>query len=137
MGSSVGEDFVADDEVNVATLGVTFEQTIHFESIFVDRSDTTPGSTLRRFEIRGQGRRYEVLLQSDIAFEVGTGGGPLFDENGAVVGIVVAIPLGNRALGFALPADVGKAIFDKILSASQPPIPVGEERKHKETKERR
>jgi S1-C subfamily serine protease len=62
------------------------------------------------------------LLQTDAAINPGNSGGPLFDQYGRVVGINVAIASdtgGNQGIGFAIPSNIAKKIFDQLVSQGE------------------
>jgi S1-C subfamily serine protease len=64
------------------------------------------------------------LLQTDAAMNPGNSGGPLFDQQGRVVGINVAIVSdngGNQGLGFAIPSNTAKKIADQLLTKGYVP----------------
>lgn len=57
-------------------------------------------------------------IQTDASINLGNSGGPMFDMNGKVVGIITAIfsPTGgNVGIGFAIPTDIAKKVVDQIL----------------------
>jgi serine protease Do len=60
---------------------------------------------------------YDDFIQTDAAINRGNSGGPLFNENGEVVGINTAIisPTGGSiGLGFAIPSEVAVNIIDQL-----------------------
>lgn len=61
--------------------------------------------------------QYDRLIQTDASINRGNSGGPMFDNNGRVIGIATAIlsPTGgNIGIGFAIPADQAKPIVDQL-----------------------
>jgi serine protease Do len=61
---------------------------------------------------------YDNYIQTDAAINRGNSGGPLFDMNGAVVGINTAIisPTGGSiGIGFAIPAANARGVVDQLL----------------------
>ncbi|MEK9174302.1 MAG: trypsin-like peptidase domain-containing protein, partial [Patescibacteria group bacterium] len=59
----------------------------------------------------GQEERLTNIIQTDAAINPGNSGGPLFDINGRVIGINVAVAQGAENIGFALPInDVKRSI---------------------------
>lgn len=59
----------------------------------------------------GQEERLTNIIQTDAAINPGNSGGPLFDINGRVIGINVAVAQGAENIGFALPInDVKQSI---------------------------
>ncbi|MGH7896793.1 MAG: trypsin-like peptidase domain-containing protein, partial [Candidatus Binatia bacterium] len=55
-----------------------------------------------------------TLIQTDVPVNPGSSGGPLFDENGRVVGIIKSSISGRQRLNFALPIDLGVALLDRL-----------------------
>ena len=54
------------------------------------------------------------LIQTDVPVNPGSSGGPLFDSNGRVVGIIKSTAAGRQRLNFALPIDLGRALLDHV-----------------------
>ena len=54
------------------------------------------------------------LVQTDVPVNPGSSGGPLFDSQGRVVGIIKSAAANRERIHFALPADLGKALLDQI-----------------------
>ncbi len=62
---------------------------------------------------------YEDFIQTDASINPGNSGGALIDLNGRLVGInsaIIAPAGGNVGIGFAIPADVTKAIMSQLIS---------------------
>lgn len=62
---------------------------------------------------------YDDFIQTDAAINLGNSGGPLFDMNGNVVGIVTAIIAsgGNsRGIGFAIPTNLAQPVLDHLIA---------------------
>ncbi|MFL5348348.1 MAG: Do family serine endopeptidase [Hyalangium sp.] len=57
---------------------------------------------------------YDDFLQTDAAINPGNSGGPLFNMNGEVIGINTAIVGGGTGIGFAVPANVVKALLPQL-----------------------
>jgi serine protease Do len=57
---------------------------------------------------------YDDLIQTDAPINPGSSGGPLFDENGAVVGISSAMLEGGRGIGFAIPINSARAVLEQL-----------------------
>lgn len=66
--------------------------------------------------LRQQGLRFQNLLQTDAAINLGNSGGPLCDIDGQVIGINVAIVFGANSIGFAIPVNTAKAIIPQLIS---------------------
>jgi serine protease Do len=65
-------------------------------------------SALGRENLAGlaaQGLRFQNLIQTDAAINLGNSGGPLANIDGEVVGINIAIVWGANSLGFAIPVN--------------------------------
>ena len=59
----------------------------------------------------------EIYIQTDAPINPGNSGGPLVDVDGRVVGIntfILSQSGGNEGLGFAIPSDVVRSVFDQI-----------------------
>ena len=63
----------------------------------------------------GQVRRYTGLLQTDAAINRGNSGGALLDITGKLVGINNAMAVGVENIGFAIPVDTVKRVFQDVL----------------------
>ena len=69
------------------------------------KRDVTAGSHF------GQEEKLTNIIQTDAAINPGNSGGPLFDINGRVIGVNVAVAQGAENIGFALPInDVKRSI---------------------------
>jgi len=58
----------------------------------------------------------EPLIQTDAAINPGSSGGPLVDRCGAVVGITTANLPAAQSIGFAVPANLIKAVIPSLLA---------------------
>ncbi len=75
----------------------------------------------RHQQINGEGtsRYYPDLIQTDAAINPGNSGGPLFDIDGKVVGINVAIesPVeGSAGVGFAIPVAIAQQVASELIT---------------------
>ena len=68
------------------------------------------------------GRYYPDLVQTDAAINPGNSGGPLFNIDGKVVGINVAIesPVeGSAGVGFAIPSDIAQQVMNSLIQSKK------------------
>jgi serine protease Do len=63
-----------------------------------------------------EGQPFEQFIQTDAAINFGNSGGPLFNAQGEVVGMATAISTRGRSIGFAIPINVAKEIFQQLES---------------------
>jgi serine protease Do len=66
--------------------------------------------------------RYDQFIQTDAPINRGNSGGPMFNENGEVVGIDTAIfsPSGGSVgIGFAIPSNLAKGVVDQLIKYGQ------------------
>ncbi len=67
-------------------------------------------------------RYYPDLIQTDAAINPGNSGGPLFNIDGKIVGINVAIesPVeGSAGVGFAIPSGIAQAVMNSLITAGK------------------
>lgn len=65
-------------------------------------------------EIPEMGKEFRNLLQTDAAINPGNSGGPLVDLDGRVVGINTAIIRQAQGMGFAIPINSARQIFEQL-----------------------
>jgi serine protease Do len=68
------------------------------------------------------GDAYVPFIQTDVAVNPGNSGGPLFDANGAVVGInsqIYSRTGGYQGVSFAIPVDVALRVKDQIVTTGK------------------
>jgi len=73
-------------------------------------------SALGRSGLRIEG--YEDFIQTDASINPGNSGGALVDLRGRLIGIntaIIAPSGGNVGIGFAVPIDMARAVFDQIV----------------------
>ncbi len=58
----------------------------------------------------------EDLIQTDASINPGNSGGPLLNANGEVIGINTIKVTSAEAMGFAIPINITKPIFEKLVS---------------------
>ena len=79
-------------------------------------------SALGRENLAGlaaQGLRFQNLVQTDAAINLGNSGGPLVNIDGEVIGINIAIVYGANSLGFAIPVNTAKEIVPQLISGGK------------------
>lgn len=74
-------------------------------------------SALHRTVQVGDTQRYEDLIQTDASINPGNSGGPLFNIDGEMIGINVAVRVGAQGIGFAIPIDKAMEIAADLLSS--------------------
>jgi len=76
------------------------------------------GRSIRVQAPDGQPREYSGLLQTDAAINQGNSGGALLDITGRLVGINSAMAMGAENIGFAIPVDTMREVFETQLLSS-------------------
>jgi S1-C subfamily serine protease len=79
-------------------------------------------ATGRTIQVRapdGAVRTYSDLLQTDAAINQGNSGGALLDITGKLVGINNAMAMGAENIGFAIPMDTVRQVFERELIQSE------------------
>ncbi|MEW6201497.1 MAG: trypsin-like peptidase domain-containing protein, partial [bacterium] len=62
----------------------------------------------------GQGP-YDDFIQTDASINPGNSGGPLVNLRGEVVGVNTAINPAGQGIGFAVPANIGRHVFNELI----------------------
>lgn len=79
-------------------------------------------STNRSITVRapdGVVRRYEGLLHTDAAINQGNSGGALLDITGKLIGINNAMAVGVENIGYAIPVNTVRKVFEEVLASSE------------------
>lgn len=76
------------------------------------------GRSIRVQAPTGELREYTGLLQTDAAINQGNSGGALLDITGRLIGINNAMAVGAENIGFAIPVDTMRTVFENELLAS-------------------
>lgn len=66
--------------------------------------------------LEAQGIRFQNLVQTDAAINLGNSGGPLCNIDGEVIGINIAIIWGANSIGFAIPVNEVKNIVPDLIA---------------------
>ncbi len=66
--------------------------------------------------LQAQGIRFQNLIQTDAAINLGNSGGPLCNIDGEVIGINMAIIWGANSIGFAIPVNEVKNIVPDLIA---------------------
>lgn len=74
-------------------------------------------SALHRTVQVGDNQKYEDLIQTDASINPGNSGGPLFNIDGEMIGINVAVRVGAQGIGFAIPIDRSMDIAANLMSS--------------------
>jgi S1-C subfamily serine protease len=66
-------------------------------------------------DLFGNSEPLEGVIQTDAAINHGNSGGPLLNSKGEVVGVNVAVAGNSENIGFALPSDVVKDVYQSVV----------------------
>jgi serine protease Do len=136
-------DVVSSSDVNdLALLKIRAENGEHFKPIEIGRSSdlmigetliaignpqghantvtqgvlSATGRAIRAIGPDRQPRQYSGLLQTDAAINPGNSGGALLDITGKLIGINNAMAANAENIGFAIPVDTVREVFEKNLT---------------------
>jgi len=86
---------------------------------FTSTVSTGVVSALGRTMRNRRGRLMENIIQTDVALNPGSSGGPLVSSVGQVIGINTAMILGAQGISFAVPVDTATWAISQIMSAGR------------------
>lgn len=69
--------------------------------------------------LQDQGLKFQNLIQTDAAINLGNSGGPLCNINGEVIGINTAILWGANSIGFAIPISTAQKVVPQLISSGK------------------
>lgn len=72
-------------------------------------------SSLHRAVQVSDSQNYRDLIQTDASINPGNSGGPLFNIDGEMIGINVAVRAGAQGIGFAIPADMALSVAADLM----------------------
>ncbi len=64
--------------------------------------------------LRAGDKFFEYLIQTDAAINPGNSGGPLVNMSGEAVGVCSAVIAGAQGVGFAVPIDIAKIMYEML-----------------------
>jgi serine protease Do len=123
-----------DPDTDLAVLKVTTDRALPYAT-FGDSGEVKVGQwalavgnpfgldrTVTLGVVSGMGRenmnlsRYENFIQTDASINPGNSGGPLFNVHGEVIGINTAIINFAQGIGFAIPSNMAKQVFQQLVA---------------------
>ncbi|MGD9647159.1 MAG: trypsin-like peptidase domain-containing protein [Pirellulales bacterium] len=114
----------AASKLDIVPIGIssdlmTGESVIAIGNAFGYEHTVTRGiiSALHRTVQVGDTQKYEDLIQTDASINPGNSGGPLFNIDGEMIGINVAVRVGAQGIGFAIPIDKALEIATDLMSS--------------------
>ncbi len=107
--------FGASSELRVGQLVVAIGNPLGFSSTVSAGVVSALGRTMRARD----GRAMEGIIQSDVALNPGSSGGPLVDSRGRVVGVNTAIILGAQGISFSVPIDTAKWVIGELMTSGR------------------
>ena len=78
----------------------------------------TAGIVSAKGRVIGSGP-YDDFIQTDASINPGNSGGPLFSADGKVIGINTAIIAGGQGIGFAIPINIAKGIYEQLRDSGK------------------
>jgi len=82
----------------------------------LDHTVTVGVISAKERPISVEDRQYRNLLQTDASINPGNSGGPLLNLNGEVIGINTAINAQAQGIGFAIPSNTVKEVYNDLVS---------------------
>jgi S1-C subfamily serine protease len=98
--------------LRVGQLVIAIGNPLGFQSTVSAGVVSALGRTLRS----KTGRLIENIVQTDVALNPGSSGGPLVDSRGHVVGINTAVIAMAQGISFAIPIDIAKWVVSELLT---------------------
>jgi S1-C subfamily serine protease len=100
------------DRLRVGQLVIAIGNPLGFSSTVSSGVVSAVGRAMRA----QNGRLMENIIQSDVALNPGSSGGPLVDTRGRVVGINTAMILGAQGISFSVPIDTATWVLGQLMA---------------------